>query len=268
MSTSGILAGKNTVVFGAGGSLGAAVASEFAAEGAETFLSGHSPATVEEVASRIDAAGGKAHVDVVDASDPSAVDEYVAEVVARAGRIDAVCNLTGPRISDYRNATPIVQLPVDAFMVPQQTVLRSQFITAQACARRMVEQGSGVLIFVTGSPAHPHGPGAAGIGAAFAAMENLMRTLAIELGPSGVRSVGLRIAANPDTRTIQDTTRVIAEYIGSTQEDALAQLEAATMLGRSPRAADTARAAAFLASDRSRMMTGTVLNSSAGAVWD
>jgi len=268
MNNSGDLAGKNALVFGAGGSLGAAVASEFAAEGAEVFLSGRSAATVEEVANRIDAAGGKAHVDVVDVSDPNAIDKYVAEVVARAGRIDAACNLTGPRIRDYRNGTPIVQLPVDAFMLPQDTVLRLQFITAQACARRMVAQGSGVLIFVTGSPAHPHGPGAAGIGAAFAAMENLMRTLAIELGSSGVRSVGLRIAANPDTRTIQDTTRVIAEHTGGTQDAALARLEAATMLGRSPRAVDTARAAAFLASDRSRMMTGTVMNSSAGAVWD
>jgi NAD(P)-dependent dehydrogenase (short-subunit alcohol dehydrogenase family) len=268
MGNSGILAGKTTLIFGAGGSLGAAVASEFAAEGAEVFLSGRSAATVEEVAKGIDGRGGKAHVDVVDASDTHAVDEYLGEVVARAGRIDAVCNLTGPRVGDYRNGAPIVQLPIDAFMLPQETVLRSQFITAQACARRMVEQGSGVLIFVTGSPAHPHGPGAAGIGAAFAAIENLMRTLAIELGSSGVRSVGLRIAANPDTRTIQDTTRAIAEQIGSTQEAALARLEAATMLGRSPRAADTARAAAFLASDQSRMMTGTVMNSSAGAVWD
>jgi 3-oxoacyl-[acyl-carrier protein] reductase len=268
MSNSRILAGKNTVVFGAGGSLGAAVASEFAAEGAEVFLSGRSAATAEDVANRIDAAGGKAHVDVVDASDANAVEAYVGEVVARAGRMDAVCNLTGPRIGDYLNGTPILQLPVDAFMLPQETLLRSQFVTAQACARRMVDQGSGVLIFVTGSPAHPHGPGAASIGAAFAAMENVVRSLAIELGPSGVRSVGLRIAANPDTRTIQDTTRVIAEHTRSSQEAALAQLEAATMLQRSPRSEDTARAAAFLASDRSRMMTGTVMNSSAGAVWD
>ena len=95
-----------------------------------------------------------------------------------------------------------------------------------------------------------------------------MRTLAIELGPFGVRSVGLRIAANPDTRTIQDTTRLVAERMGVSQEAALARLEASTMLQTSPRTADTARAAAFLASDRSRMMTGTVMNSSAGAVWD
>jgi NAD(P)-dependent dehydrogenase (short-subunit alcohol dehydrogenase family) len=268
MNNSGILAGKNTLVFGAGGSLGAAVASEFAAEGATVFLSGRSAATLEDAANCIDRAGGKAHVNVVDTSNASAVDTYVAEVAARVSRIDAVCNLTGPRIGDYRNGTPVLQLPVDAFMLPQGTLLRSQFITAQACARRMVEQKSGVLIFVTGSPAHPHGPGTAGIGAAFAAMENLVRTLAIELGPFGVRSVGLRIAANPDTRTIQDTTRVIAEHTGGTQEHALARLEAATMLGRSPRSADTARAAAFLASDRSQMMTGTVMNSSAGAVWD
>jgi len=268
MGDLGILAGKHALVFGAGGSLGAAVAAEFAADGAEVFLSGRSAANVNDVADRINAAGGTAHVDVVDACDASAVDDYVSEVASRAGGIDVACNLIGPRIAEYRNGTPILDLPVDLFMVPQQTMLRSQFVTAQACARPMVEQGSGVLIFVTGSPARPHGPGAAAVGAAFAATENLMRTLAIELGSVGVRSVGLRIAANPDTRTIQDTTLVIAEHMGVSQEAALARLEASTMLQTSPRTADTARAAAFLASDRSRMMTGTVMNSSAGAVWD
>jgi 3-oxoacyl-[acyl-carrier protein] reductase len=268
MADSGILAGKHALVFGAGGSLGAAVAAEFAAEGAEVFLSGRSEANVNDVAKGIKAAGHRAHADVVDASDVSAVDHYVSEVVSRAGSIDIVCNLIGPRIAEYQNGTPILDLPVERFMVPQQTMLRSQFVTAQACARRMVEQRSGVLVFVTGSPARPHGPGAVAVGAAFAATENFMRTLAIELGPRGVRSVGLRISANPDTRTIQDTTMVIAEGMGVSQEVALARLGAATMLQQSPRTADTARAAAFLASDRSRMMTGTVMNSSAGAVWD
>jgi 3-oxoacyl-[acyl-carrier protein] reductase len=268
MADSGVLAGKHALVFGAGGSLGAAVAAEYAAEGAEVFLSGRSQANVHEVAHKISAEGHQAHVDIVDAFDVSAVDEYVSDVAKRAGSIDVVCNLIGPRIAEYQNGTPILDLPVDRFMVPLETMLRSQFVTAQACARRMVEQRSGVLIFVTGSPARPHGPGAAAVGAAFAAVENFMRTLAIELGPMGVRSVGLRIAANPDTRTIQDTTKAIAERMSVSQERALADLAASTMLQESPRSADTARAAAFLASDRSRMMTGTVMNSSAGAVWD
>jgi len=123
-----------------------------------------------------------------------------------------------------------------------------------------------VIIFLTGSPAKPHTPGTSGIGAAFAAVENLTRTLAIELGPSGVRVVCLRTAANPDSRTIQDTTNVLAKMMGITADQAEATLAQGTMLKVSPRTADTARAAVLLASDHAGVMTGAVLNASAGAV--
>jgi 3-oxoacyl-[acyl-carrier protein] reductase len=148
------------------------------------------------------------------------------------------------------------------------TVLKSQFITARSAARQMLKQGSGVIIFLTGSPARPHGPGTSGIGAAFAAVENVMRTIAIELGPSGVRSVCLRIAANPDTRTIQDTTRMISRMMNITSEQAMARLAESTMLKVSPLTSDTATAVAYLASDQARMFTDTVLNLTAGAVTD
>ena len=95
-----------------------------------------------------------------------------------------------------------------------------------------------------------------------------MRTIAIEVGPSGVRSVCLRIAANPDTWTIQDTTDVISRMMNITSDQAMARLAEGTMLKVSPLTSDTAKAAVFLASDRARMLTGTVLNSSAGAVMD
>ena len=148
------------------------------------------------------------------------------------------------------------------------TVLKSQYITARAAARQMITQGSGVIMFLTGSPARPHTPATAGIGAAFGAVENLTRHLAIELSPAGVRVVCLRTAANSDSRTIQDLTGGIATMMGITTDQAKASLAASTLLKESPRTTDTARAAAFLASDRARMMTGTVLNSSAGVVTD
>jgi 3-oxoacyl-[acyl-carrier protein] reductase len=72
------LQGKHALVFGAGGSIGAAVAKELAAEGAEVFLSGRTRESVEAVASQVVANGGRAHVAVVNAEDDSAVDAYVA----------------------------------------------------------------------------------------------------------------------------------------------------------------------------------------------
>jgi NAD(P)-dependent dehydrogenase (short-subunit alcohol dehydrogenase family) len=107
-------------------------------------------------------------------------------------------------------------------------------------------------------------PGTTAIGAAFGAVETLTRTMAIELGPAGVRVVCLRTAANPDSRTIQET----ADLLGNMRDAVFEGLAASTMLRVSPTTADTARAAVALAGDRLKMMTGTVLNASAGAVPD
>jgi NAD(P)-dependent dehydrogenase (short-subunit alcohol dehydrogenase family) len=268
MSTSLMLQDKRAVVFGGGGSIGAAVARELASEGADVFLAGRTSTGVEAVAKEITAAGGRAHADVIDALDAAAVNEYLESIVQQTGSLDIEFNATGPRVSEYGNGKPAVELPIEEFMMPVDTVLKSQFVTARAAARHMLKQGSGVIIFLTGSPARPHGPGTSGIGAAFGAVENLMRTMAIELGPAGVRVVCLRTAANPDTRTIQETTDVVSKMMNITRDQANASLAESTMLKVSPRTTDTARAAAFLASDQARMMTGTVLNSSAGAVTD
>jgi NAD(P)-dependent dehydrogenase (short-subunit alcohol dehydrogenase family) len=268
MSTSLLLQDKRAVVFGGGGSIGAAVAEQFASEGAEVFLAGRTATTVEAAAKQIEAAGGRAHADVVDALDAAAVEAYLESVAAQAGGLDIEFNATGPRVSRYANGKRAVDLPVDEFMVPVDTVLKAQFLTAAAAARHMLRQRSGVIIFLTGSPARPHTPATSGLGAAFGAIENLTRHMAIELSPAGVRVVCLRTSANPDSRTIQDVTAGIAAAMGISTDQANASLAESTLLKVSPRTTDTASAATFLASDRARMMTGTVLNASAGVVTD
>ncbi len=268
MATSFLLQGKHAVVYGAGGSIGAAVAKEFASHGAEVFLSGRTATSVEAVAKQIEAAGGRAHADVVDALDSAAVEEYCNSVVQRTGSLDIEFNATGPRVSEYANGKPVGDLPVEEFMVPVDTVLKANFITASAAARHMLRQGSGVIIFLTGSPAQPHTPATAGIGAAFGAIENLTRHMAIDLSAAGVRVVCVRTSANPDSRSIQDLTDGMAKMMNITSDQAKASLAESTLLKVSPRTTDTAFAAALVASDLARMMTGTVLNASAGVVPD
>ena len=267
MNESPILKGKRAVVFGAGGSIGSAVARKFGAEGAEVFLAGRTESALDAVTRQINESGGQASYAVIDALDDSAVDEYLDRVVEQAGGIDIEFNATGPRITEYGNGKPAVDLPVAEFMVAQ-TVLTSQFITARGAARRMAPQGSGVVIFLTGSPARPHGPGASGIGAAFGGIETLMRTMALELSGTGVRIVCLRTAANPDTRTIQDTAGAVGKMMNLTSEQVLADLDQDTWLKASPHTEDTANGVVLLASDRARMMTGTVHNATAGICTD
>jgi NAD(P)-dependent dehydrogenase (short-subunit alcohol dehydrogenase family) len=263
-----MLAGKNAVVFGAGGSIGAAVAREFAAEGARVFLAGRTKAGLDAVAGQITPAGGEAQTAVVDALDDAAVNRYLDGVVKEAGKIDIVVDLTGPRVSEYGNGKVAVELPVDEFMTPLTTIVRSHFITARAAARHMINQKSGVIIFVTGSPARPHVPGATAIGAAFGAIENLTGNLAFEVSPFGVRVVCLRTVANIDSRSIQDTMDFAARRMNITKEQAIGQVSLANFLKVPATVQDTANAAVLIASDRARMMTATVVNASAGAALD
>jgi NADP-dependent 3-hydroxy acid dehydrogenase YdfG len=65
MSNASILQGKHAVIFGAGGSIGAAVAREFAAEGAQVFLGGRTKANLEAVAKQIRESGSEAHTAVM-----------------------------------------------------------------------------------------------------------------------------------------------------------------------------------------------------------
>jgi 3-oxoacyl-[acyl-carrier protein] reductase len=268
MNNAQILKGKHAVIFGAGGSFGSVVAMEFAAEGADVFLSGRSRSSLEDVAKQITADGGVAHVAVVDAEDSAAVDGYVDSIAREAGSIDVVFNLIGPRLYEYGGGKPAMQLTVDEFMTPLVTLVKSQFITARAAARHMLEQRSGVILFVTGSPARPHTPGATAIGAAFGAIENLTGNLAQDLSPCGVRVVCVRTAATPETRTIQELQAAMTAAMNVPEEQVIKSLADMTLLKVSPTIADLARTAAFAASDSARMMTGTVLNSSAGAAND
>src|SRR5262249_17815411 len=128
------------LVFGAGGSVGAAVAAEFASEGAEVFLSGRNAKALEEVKRSIVAKGGPAHSAALDALDERAVQKYVDDVVRTAGSVDIEFNAVAPRPEDYGNGKPAVDATADEFMVALSTIVKSKIITAQAAARQMVKQ--------------------------------------------------------------------------------------------------------------------------------
>lgn len=263
-----ILENKCAVVFGAGGSIGAAVAKEFAAEGARVFLAGRTKASLEAVARQITVAGGEGKAAVVDALDDADVNGYLDDVAKQAGQIDIVVDLTGPLASEYGTGKVAVALAVDEFMAPLEKIVKSHFITARAAARHMINQKSGLIIFVTGSPARPHTAGATAIGAAFGAIENLTGNLAFEVSPMGVRVVCLRTVANVDSRPIQDTMELVARRMNITKEQAIGQIALSNFLKVPATVQDTANAAVLIASDRARMMTGTVVNASAGAALD
>jgi NAD(P)-dependent dehydrogenase (short-subunit alcohol dehydrogenase family) len=95
-----------------------------------------------------------------------------------------------------------------------------------------------------------------------------MENLAFEVSPAGVRVVCLRTTANTDSRAIQQTMEALAGKMNVTKDQMIARIASLNFLKVPASISDTAKAAAFIACERARMMTGTVVNSTAGAALD
>ena len=112
MGASGILNGKCAVIFGACGSIGAAVATQFAAQRAEVVLAGRAKARVEDLAARSAKANARAHADAIDALDEQAVNANINGIVKQGERIDVTFTAVGPLVGEYGIARPATDLPI------------------------------------------------------------------------------------------------------------------------------------------------------------
>src|SRR5262245_16084119 len=167
-----LLQDKIAVIYGAGGSIGGAVARAFAREGARVFLTGHTLAPVEAVAKEIVSAGGSAEAAEVDALDEQAVDLHLQSVIEKAGRVDISFNAVG--IPDTKVVgVPLVELDIEQFSLPLTSYTTSYFLTARLAARRMIPHKSGVIMTVTALHSRTGLPLVGGYGPAQAAKEAL-----------------------------------------------------------------------------------------------
>jgi NAD(P)-dependent dehydrogenase (short-subunit alcohol dehydrogenase family) len=257
-----LLDGKTAIIYGGGGGIGGGVARTFAREGARVFLAGRTREKLDAVANDIGSAGGSAEVGVVDALDEQAVEDHVKDVVSKAGGVDASFNLINR--GDVQG-TPLVQMTTDDLLRAVVNGLRSNFITARAAARRMIEQRSGVILHLNSASGPAAMPGMGSTGPADAATEAFMRYLAAEVGPHGVRVCGIWTAGVVETLSQEKLTGVGGENAPELQtvEQMIAGMSA---LRRAPRLADVAEVAAFLASDRAAGMTGAMTNVTSGLV--
>jgi NAD(P)-dependent dehydrogenase (short-subunit alcohol dehydrogenase family) len=215
---------------------------------------------MEAVAKEIRAAGGAAEVAVLDALDEKAVDQHAISVISKAGTIDVSFNLITR--GDVQQV-PLVEMTTDDLMRAVTNGLQSNFITARAAARQMVKQGSGVILFLTSGSAKGSMPGMGSTGPADAAIDTLMRYLAAELGPQGIRVVGLYTAGVGDLLTDEQMAKVSGGR-GPDAAAAKAAIAQWSMLRRTPTLAQVADTAAFLASDQASGITGTIVNVTSG----
>lgn len=252
-----ILQNKNAVIYGAGGSLGGAVAKALAEAGAKVFLTGRNINSVQKVADEILKSGGKAEVDVVDALDEKAVNNHIESIVQKAGKVDISFNAIGV---DIVMNVPLVDISVADFVSPITMTMQTRFLTAIAAAKIMMKQKSGVILTLTATPGGIGYPYNGGFAPACCAVENFSKNLAIELGIYGIRVVNMRSGGSPDSRIFKNAIDTQPEVMARI----LKQMEADTILKKLPLMADIANLAVFLSSDLAGKITGVTVDVSCG----
>jgi 3-oxoacyl-[acyl-carrier protein] reductase len=254
-----ILQNKNAVIYGAGGSLGGAVAKAFAVAGARVFLTGRRLETVGKTAADIRAATGGAGVmtDEVDAFDEEAIRAHLDKVVREAGTVDISFNAVAVEVIQNR---PMADIPAGDFMRPVTGMLHTRFLTAMAAARIMMTQQSGVILSLTATPAGIGYPYTGGFGPANSAIETLSRHLGAELGIYGIRVVNIRSGGSPDSAVFKNAI----ESDPAGMAVILKEMEGDTMLKQLPLMADIANAAVFVCSDLAGKITGVTVDVTSG----
>jgi 3-oxoacyl-[acyl-carrier protein] reductase len=179
----GILDGKVALVTGAGKNIGRAIALHLARDGAAVVVNGRADqAAVEAVAGEIAAMGGRAVAHLADVSDPAAVARMVEAAAATFGGIDIAVSNAG-----LRRQTPFLDMPLAEWREILSVALDGAFVLAQAVVPHMIRRGGGAIVGLSGVSTHIGTPNRAHVSASKAGLEGLMRSLAVELAPHGIR---------------------------------------------------------------------------------
>lgn len=258
-----MLSGKIAIVYGAGGSVGAAVGRAFSRAGAHVVLCGRREATLTPVLATIHSAGGSGEIAVADALDAGQVDAVVESVHRRHGRLDISFNLVG--LEDLQG-TALLDMELGDFAHPIDRAMRTQFLTAKAAVQAMT--AGGVILALTANCGRKPVSRVGGFGVACASIEALFRQLAVELGPRGIRTVCLLSAGSPDSAGVREVFELHAAKDGIGLAEFEARAATGTMLGHLPSTSEVADAAVMFASDHARAMTGVIANVTCGEIAD
>ena len=168
---------------GASRGIGRAIALAFAEHGADLVLSSRKREALEGVAKEIEALGRRAHVATVNMGDEASIATLVSGLEQAAPVIDVLVNnaATNPVMAGF------LELGVAAWRKVFETNVTGVFLLSQAIARGMVARGSGSIVNIASNGGIHATPALAAYGASKAAIIHLTKTMAMELGPRGVR---------------------------------------------------------------------------------
>ena len=242
------LEGQIAVVTGASRGIGKAIAKELAAQGATVVINYNgSEERAKEVKQTIEENGGKASIYKCNVSDFAACEAMIKDIVKEYGHLDILVNNAGITKDGL-----IMKMKEEDFDSVLNVNLKGTFNTIRHSARQMLKQRSGKIINISSVSGILGNVGQANYAASKAGVIGLTKTMARELGSRGI-TVNAIAPGFVDT----EMTEVLSEKV---KEGATAQIP----LGKFGETEDIANAAAFLASDEARYITGQTLHVDGG----
>jgi NAD(P)-dependent dehydrogenase (short-subunit alcohol dehydrogenase family) len=244
---------KVAIVTGGGSGIGKATALLLSQEGAVVCIADLYPERAQKVAGDIQKQGGKALGIEADVGASSSVEQMIAEVLKRCGRIDVLINNAGIILQ-----APTVEMTEQQWDKILTNNLKSCFLCSRAAAKQMIRQGQGGrIVNISSIHAELSEPSAGAYTAAKGGMEAFSRTLATELAPHRITVNCIRPGATYTELTVPMYTETVKKALFT--RIPLKEIAEASWI---------ADGVVFLASDRARYITGQTLTIDGGYTMD
>jgi NAD(P)-dependent dehydrogenase (short-subunit alcohol dehydrogenase family) len=258
------LINKSAVVYGTGGT-GEAIAKAFAAEGAHVFIAGRNADKLAVISKAITAQGGKVETTVVDLLNENEVNVHFEGVLTKTNSVDISYNAFGLPQTGLQGKA-LTEVSVTDFMRPLENYLLAQFLTVRAALRQMAVQKSGVILTHIPNAGKISHPFIGGMPSTWAAIEALNRSIPVEYGKDGVRSVCLITTAIPETPLIDEVFEIHGRSHGVGFEEFTEVMNSMTHRNKLTTLKELTNAAVFAASEEGSAISGTTFNLTAGMI--
>lgn len=254
-----MLDGKVAIVSGIGPGMGRDISLAFAREGADVALGGRTLSRLEEVATEVEALGRRAFPVVCDISDEAACNASVRSVVEELGGVDILVN----NAYDGGDNTPFVDADLDRWRQTMEVNLWGSLAMTRAVVAPMEARGDGRVIMINSMSTQRIQPRWGAYVASKGALASITKTLAMELGPQGIRVNGIHPGYIYGD-SVEWYFNHLAEKRGITFQEVYDEVASETCLGYLPDSEEIAGTAVYFASPLAKPVTGQMIGVNAG----